>query len=69
MFFTHIAGDAVAYPLVGFLSDRFGIQRAMMVLPLMAFVGGSVVLLALRTVRHDRDRVQALVPAAGQDAA
>ena len=36
VFFTHIAGDAIAYPLVGFLSDRFGLRSAMMVLPAAA---------------------------------
>jgi MFS family permease len=58
VFFTHIAGDAIAYPLIGFLSDRFGLRAAMMVLPAAAFVGGSVVLLATRTIRTDRDRAR-----------
>jgi len=59
VFFTHIAGDAIAYPLVGALSDRFGLRLAMYVLPAAAFLGGSVVLLAIRTVARDRARVQA----------
>jgi MFS family permease len=56
VFFTHIAGDAIAYPLVGFLSDRFGLRSAMMVLPTVAFCGGLVVLLAARTLSRDRER-------------
>jgi MFS family permease len=56
VFFTHIAGNAIAYPLVGFLSDRFGIRLAMMVLPVAAFAGGLVVLLAARTLARDRER-------------
>jgi len=58
VFFTHIAGDAIAYPLIGFLSDRFGLRAAMMVLPAAAFLGGSVVLLATRTIASDRDRAR-----------
>jgi MFS family permease len=56
VFFTHIAGNAIAYPLVGFLSDRFGLRAAMMVLPVAAFAGGLVVLLGARTLARDRER-------------
>jgi len=62
VFFTHIAGDAIAYPLVGALSDRFGLRLAMLVLPAAAFLGGTVVLLATRTIARDRARVQAANP-------
>lgn len=62
VFFTHIAGDAIAYPLVGSLSDRFGLRTAMLVLPAAAFVGGSLVLLALRTVADDQARVRVAPP-------
>ena len=58
VFFTHIAGDAIAYPLVGWLSDRFGLRTAMLVLPAAAFVGGSLVLFALRTIKDDQARVR-----------
>jgi sugar phosphate permease len=68
VFFTHIAGDAIAYPLVGFLSDRFGLRSAMLVLPAAAFLGGSIVLLAVRTVGEDRARAQAVAaPTLGSD--
>jgi MFS family permease len=62
VFFTHIAGDAIAYPLVGSLSDRFGLRTAMLVLPTAAFLGGSLVLLALRTVARDQARVRSAGP-------
>jgi MFS family permease len=65
VFFTHIAGDAIAYPLVGALSDRFGIATAMYVLPAAAFLGGSVVLLATRTVGRDEARARAASASAG----
>lgn len=56
VFFTHIAGDAVAFPVVGILSDRFGIRWAMLLLPVVAILGGAVVLLSLRTIRRDMER-------------
>ncbi|MGE0352859.1 MAG: MFS transporter [Gemmatimonadales bacterium] len=54
--FIHVAGDAVAFPLVGMLSDRFGIERAILVLPMVALGGGLVVLGALRTLVVDMER-------------
>ena len=63
LMFIHLAGDTIAFPLVGILSDRFGIHRAVMVLPLAALLGGLVVLGAARTVTRDMARTEAL-PAA-----
>lgn len=63
--FIHFAGDAVAFPLVGLLSDRFGLSRAMLVLPAVAFFGGLVVLGAMLTVRQDMARLQAEATPAG----
>ena len=60
VFFTHLAGDAVAYPLIGFLSDRFGIQAAMYLLPTVAVIGAGVFLLASRTVERDMERLRAV---------
>jgi MFS family permease len=57
LMFIHLAGDTIAFPLVGILSDRFGIHRAVMVLPLAALTGGLVVLGAARTVTRDMARV------------
>ena len=57
LLFIHLAGDAIAFPLVGALSDRFGIDRAVFVLPSMALLGGLVVLGAIRTVSADMRRV------------
>jgi MFS family permease len=62
VFFTHIAGDAIAYPLVGALSDAFGLRTAMLVLPAAAFAGGLVVLRATRTMARDRARARGDVP-------
>lgn len=60
VFFTHIAGDAVAYPLIGALSDRIGIRNAMLVLPGVAVVGALVFLIATRTVARDVERLRAM---------
>lgn len=57
LMFIHLAGDAIALPLVGALSDRFGIGTAILVLPAMAIAGGVVVLGAVRTVARDMGRV------------
>ncbi len=53
LLFIHVAGDAIALPLVGFLSDRFGIDRAIFLLPAAALVGGIVLFLGVRTVERD----------------
>jgi sugar phosphate permease len=56
LLFIHLAGDTISFPLVGALSDRFGIDRAVFVLPVMATLGGLVVLGAIRTLTVDADR-------------
>ncbi|HEU5051427.1 MAG TPA: MFS transporter [Gemmatimonadales bacterium] len=55
--FIHLVGDAVALPLVGGLSDRFGIDRAVLLLPAAGMLGGAVIVLAVKTVRRDMARV------------
>jgi MFS family permease len=56
LLFIHLAGDAIAFPLVGALSDRFGIDRAVFVLPFVATLGGLVILGAAGTVARDMQR-------------
>ena len=57
--FSHLAGDALAPPLVGYLSDKTrSIQTAMIVLPVAGVVGGLVILVALKTVKADMKRVK-----------
>lgn len=58
LLFIHLAGDAIAFPLVGMLSDRFGLDRAVMVLPTVALVGGIVFLGAMRTVEKDMRKLR-----------
>ena len=55
--FSHLAGDAIAPPLVGYLSDRADLRTAMLILPAAGVVGGMVILVALRTVARDMRRV------------
>lgn len=59
LLFIHVAGDAIALPLVGFLSDRFGIDRAIFILPSAAMAGGGVLLLGVKTVLRDMSFVAA----------
>ena len=53
LLFIHLAGDAIALPLIGTLSDRFGLAQAILLLPCVIIVGGVVVLGALRTIGGD----------------
>ena len=57
--FSHLAGDAIAPPLIGYLSDRFGLRPAMLLLPTAGAVGGLVILISLSTVGRDMARVKA----------
>jgi len=59
MMFIHLAGDAIAFPLVGSLSDSLGLQWAMLMLPSASLIGALIVLLAVRWVAADTARVQA----------
>ena len=59
LLFIHLVGDTVAFPLVGALSDRFGLDRAVLVLPSVAIAGGLVILGATRTVARDMTRAAA----------
>jgi MFS family permease len=56
LLFIHLVGDTVAFPLVGALSDRFGLDRAVLLLPCVAILGGLVILGATRTVGVDTVR-------------
>ena len=60
VFFIHIAGDAVALPVIGALSDRFGLRPALLSLPLIGLLGGVVLLVALFTVGPDMERIRRL---------
>jgi sugar phosphate permease len=60
VFFIHIAGDAVALPVVGLLSDRYGLRVALMTLPAVGLLGGALLLLAVPTVARDMERVKPL---------
>jgi sugar phosphate permease len=56
LLFIHIAGDSVALPLIGALSDRFGLASAIYLLPIAALAGGLVVLFAARRLVDDLRR-------------
>jgi len=59
--FSHLAGDALAPPLIGYLSDRTGdLRTAMLLLPAVGLFGGVIILIALTTVRRDMQRLHAL---------
>lgn len=58
LMFIHLAGDAIAFPLVGVLSDNFGIQRAILLLPIASLVGALIALAGARTLARDTARAQ-----------
>ncbi len=58
LFFIHLAGDAIAFPLVGALSDRFGLDYAVFLLPCVALLGGIMVLLAARSLGRDMEQLR-----------
>ena len=57
LLFIHLAGDAIAFPLIGSLSDRFTLERAVILLPAVALGGGIVALGALTTITRDMARL------------
>ncbi len=56
LLFIHLVGDAIAMVLTGALSDDFGLDRAIYLLPAVATLGGIVVLGATRTLIADTAR-------------
>jgi hypothetical protein len=48
----------MAPPLVGYLSDVFGLRTAMLTLPAAGLLGGLLIMVALRTVGRDMERVR-----------
>lgn len=59
--FSHLAGDALAPPLIGYLSDRTGsLRAAMLLLPAVGVLGGVIILIGLTTIKRDMQRVHAL---------
>ena len=59
LLFIHLAGDAIALPLIGSLSDRFTLERAVLILPVVVLAGGLVALGAIPTVSNDMARLAA----------
>lgn len=55
--FIHMAGDAIALPLIGALSDRFGLERAVFLLPIVATAGGLLLFVTSQTIVRDMERV------------
>ncbi len=51
IFFIHALGDAISPPIIGALSDRFGLFRATLLAPAMMTMSGIILLCAIR-YRH-----------------
>lgn len=48
IFFIHALGDVISPPIIGMLSDRVGLFRAVMVAPAMMLVSGAILLYTIR---------------------
>jgi MFS family permease len=48
IFFIHALGDAISPPIIGMLSDRFGLFRATLIAPAMMIISGIVLLHTIR---------------------
>lgn len=59
LMFIHLAGDAVAFPLVGWLSDNYGLEKAIIALPVAAVIGAAIVLSAVKALADDTARAAA----------
>jgi MFS family permease len=59
LMFIHLAGDAVAFPLVGWMSDNFGLEKAIIVLPVASVIGAAIVLSAVKALDGDTARATA----------
>jgi MFS family permease len=56
LLFIHLAGDAISFPLIGYLSDAFGINVAILILPVATMAGGAVVAAGAIPALHDMAR-------------
>jgi len=52
IFFIHALGDAISPPIIGSLSDRFGLFQATMIAPVMMLASGIILLYAVRCVNQ-----------------
>jgi hypothetical protein len=48
IFFIHALGDVISPPIIGMLSDHFGLFRATLIAPVMMVVSGAILLYAIR---------------------
>jgi len=56
IFFIHALGDSISPPIIGILSDRFGLYRATLITPAMMLVSGAVLAYAIRVEKSVESR-------------
>jgi MFS family permease len=54
IFFIHALGDAISPPIIGALSERFGLFHATMIAPVMMVVSGILLLYAVKVQRREK---------------
>lgn len=55
IFFIHALGDAISPPIIGMLSDRFGLFRATMITPAMMLISGVILMYAIRPQNRETE--------------
>jgi MFS transporter, Spinster family, sphingosine-1-phosphate transporter len=55
IFLIHALGDAISPPIIGALSDRIGLFRAVMIAPVMMLISGIILLYAVRCENRRRN--------------
>jgi MFS family permease len=57
IFFIHSLGDVISPPIIGILSDHFGLFRATLIAPVMMLTSGAILLCAIRFGREGAERL------------
>jgi MFS family permease len=58
IFFIHALGDAISPAILGWLSDRWGLQNALMITPLSMAMAGIFCFICCRYVKADMERTE-----------
>ena len=56
IFFIHVLGDAISPSIIGAVSDRLDLHRAVMITPAVMFLSGVILLLAIKTARGEQPK-------------
>jgi sugar phosphate permease len=58
IFFIHAFGDAISATILGWLSDLWGLRRALLVTPFAIFTAALLCFLCMRFIEKDTDKIR-----------